>query len=557
MTPLIVDIAHAAWSAWHSRTSLSGAFDILRTDLDALTLGRDVVLLAADSPPYLRAGIDPAYKANRHGDDPGRAAVRGFLGALKAAGWALVGERGHEADDVIATLVTQAHAAGIAVDVATGDKDLAVLAPFCGLLRMSGEPVTPEAVEARWGVPPVLVPDLLAIAGDSSDNIPGARGVGAQSAALVLRRYRGLGPLLDAQPMTAAEIDAEAKAVEKAKRAAKKDGADPALLPLAEDRARDLAVARTVARIHEQREAVERSAALVRLKADLPLDLVALIAASKSTKGATDANHDHDEQGRPERSGEHVAQEQGHAPDEQQLDLGEPLPGGREGGEQHDDQRRGGDDPAAEHVAAEDRLTTRSETMSDTTIETETTTAEELHTAAPLAIREPQSTSILAPLPPPPPREAAPRAQQTPPESRFRCSSKVGDLMVALSKAQGEMTHASRTAENPHLRRKYADLASVLDAVRGPLSKHGLALIGEIVDGHMVTRIYCGEQWVESEVRLALDTSTGRTPVQALGSALTYLRRYVLQTMTGIAADDDDGESDGRTGYQPPQRRAS
>jgi hypothetical protein len=76
-----------------------------------------------------------------------------------------------------------------------------------------------------------------------------------------------------------------------------------------------------------------------------------------------------------------------------------------------------------------------------------------------------------------------------------------------------------------------------------------------IVDGHLVTRLYCGEQWIEGETKLALDTSTGRTPVQALGSAITYLRRYVLSSMVGVAPDDDDdGEG---TRAIPPQRRGA
>lgn len=145
------------------------------------------------------------------------------------------------------------------------------------------------------------------------------------------------------------------------------------------------------------------------------------------------------------------------------------------------------------------------------------------------------------------------------PVSRFRSSAQVGDLTAALAKAQGEIEGAAKDAENPHFKSRYANLASVWKAIRQPLSKNGLAVMQPYVDGHLITRLCHGEQWVESDVRVTLEQHAGVTAVQALGSALTYLRRYCLSTLVGVAPDDDDdGESASGVvvGRQQDQRRA-
>lgn len=107
---------------------------------------------------------------------------------------------GVEADDVIGTVVTRAVAAGYDVCIITGDKDL---------MQLVGEHVTlyepmkakrfgPKEVEEKMGVPPHLLGDALALAGDSSDNIPGVRGVGPKTAAKFLGLYGDLEGVLAA-----------------------------------------------------------------------------------------------------------------------------------------------------------------------------------------------------------------------------------------------------------------------------------------------------------------------------------------------------------------------
>lgn len=126
------------------------------------------------------------------------------------------------------------------------------------------------------------------------------------------------------------------------------------------------------------------------------------------------------------------------------------------------------------------------------------------------------------------------------PATRFRSSTQVGDLAAALAKAQGSFEAVGKDRENPHMRYRYATLASVLAATRKGLSQNGIAVTHEYNDGYLVTRLLCGEQWLESEARVALDQGKGLTQVQALGSALTYLRRYCLSGLLGVAPDDDD-----------------
>lgn len=118
-------------------------------------------------------------------------------------------------------------------------------------------------------------------------------------------------------------------------------------------------------------------------------------------------------------------------------------------------------------------------------------------------------------------------------------SENIGDLTTALAKAQGAMTAAVFNRTNPHFKSKYADLASVIDAVREPLSANGLAYTHaiEIRPGGLVllTTLHHKDQWVSCEYPLP----TGAKP-QEFGSALTYAKRYSLSMLCGIAADDDD-----------------
>src|SRR5262249_31601074 len=96
---------------------------------------------------------------------------------------------GYEADDIIATLVTEALAEGMEVLILTGDRDslqlvtpdATVLYPMRGVSELAR--MTPEAVETKYGVPPARYPELAALVGEDSDNLPGVPGVGPKTAA--------------------------------------------------------------------------------------------------------------------------------------------------------------------------------------------------------------------------------------------------------------------------------------------------------------------------------------------------------------------------------------
>src|SRR6476646_4070300 len=121
--------------------------------------------------------------------------IQEILDALRIP-WVQV--EGYEADDVLATLTTQATAQDIDVLICSGDRDalqlvrdgVTVLYPVKGVSELAR--MTPEAVQAKYGVPPERYSDLAALVGESSDNLPGVPGVGPKTAAKWLGQYGDL-----------------------------------------------------------------------------------------------------------------------------------------------------------------------------------------------------------------------------------------------------------------------------------------------------------------------------------------------------------------------------
>lgn len=124
-----------------------------------------------------------------------------------------------------------------------------------------------------------------------------------------------------------------------------------------------------------------------------------------------------------------------------------------------------------------------------------------------------------------------------------RASPSIGKLAVALAKAQGEMDDALKNTENQHLRTKYADLSSVRDAIRKPLSDNGIALIQRPALGEKAVTVQTllvhgeSDQWISTEFQMPV----GQMSAHAVGTALTYARRYSILSMLGLASEDDDG----------------
>lgn len=132
-------------------------------------------------------------------------------------------------------------------------------------------------------------------------------------------------------------------------------------------------------------------------------------------------------------------------------------------------------------------------------------------------------------------------------------SEQINEIAAALAKAQGAMDNAAKDRSNPAFKSKYADLASVREATSGPLSSNGIAVLqaaATTADGVTVeTRfVHASGQWVACTV--------GAVPKaydpQSVGSAITYLRRYGLMSMAGIAPEDDDGNA--ASGRDAPPR---
>lgn len=123
-------------------------------------------------------------------------------------------------------------------------------------------------------------------------------------------------------------------------------------------------------------------------------------------------------------------------------------------------------------------------------------------------------------------------------------SDTIGELVKALSASQADIGGALKSSKNPFFQSTYADLASVWDACREPLSKNGLSVIqAPASDGPVVTvetvLAHSSGEWVSC----TLSTHIKDTIPQAVGTGITYLRRYALAAMVGVAQVDDDGES--------------
>jgi len=135
-----------------------------------------------------------------------------------------------------------------------------------------------------------------------------------------------------------------------------------------------------------------------------------------------------------------------------------------------------------------------------------------------------------------------------------RRSESIAQLATALALAQGEIGGAAKSKVNPHFKSSYADLAEVSDACRPALSKHGIAVVQmPSAQGPRVTLTtllaHKSGEWIES----ALEMTAGQNTPQAIGSCITYARRYALASMVGVAPEDDDANEASRpqtTGLQ-------
>ncbi len=125
-------------------------------------------------------------------------------------------------------------------------------------------------------------------------------------------------------------------------------------------------------------------------------------------------------------------------------------------------------------------------------------------------------------------------------------SENLNELATALCKAQNEMGGAVKDAKNPFFKSSYADLTSVIKAIKEPFNKNGLSYVqlpttsdGGKGIGVKTILMHTSGQFIESEFYLPIT----KADPQAGGSAITYARRYALQAMAGIPTADDDAEA--------------
>jgi DNA polymerase I len=146
-----------------------------------------------------RDDIYAEYKANRSETPEDLSAqFPWILQLLEAQGTPVLTVDGFEADDVIGTLAKQGESAGLEVLIVTGDKDMAQLVNNRVKLldTMKNRTLDAAAVREKFGVGPETIIDYLALMGDSSDNVPGVRGVGEKTAAKLLNEYGSLAQLI-------------------------------------------------------------------------------------------------------------------------------------------------------------------------------------------------------------------------------------------------------------------------------------------------------------------------------------------------------------------------
>lgn len=133
------------------------------------------------------------------------------------------------------------------------------------------------------------------------------------------------------------------------------------------------------------------------------------------------------------------------------------------------------------------------------------------------------------------------------------------ELLAAFVKAQGSIEKATKDKANPHFRSKYADLGSVVDAIKPALEENGLGFIQKFHDDDKAIKVETiivhssGEQLSCG----ILSIPVSKHDAQGFGSACTYARRYSLQAAFGVAPEDDDGNAAAKASAEAAARAAT
>jgi hypothetical protein len=119
------------------------------------------------------------------------------------------------------------------------------------------------------------------------------------------------------------------------------------------------------------------------------------------------------------------------------------------------------------------------------------------------------------------------------------------NIHVALAAAQTEMGGVKKGSTNPAFKSRYADLADVVSAVSGPLNLHGIAFyhVPASIDGERVMRTVLAHGDSDTQIACDVPLIIGKQDMQGYKSATTYAKRIGLESLTGIAPEDDDGNA--------------
>jgi DNA polymerase-1 len=214
-----------------------------------------------DAPTYRHQAF-AAYQSGREFDAELVDQLEVLPQFVEACGFACAKGAGYEADDFLAAAVAAEERRGGTAVVATGDRDAFQLASEATTILhpvRAGEMarIGPAEVRERYGVEPRQVPDFIALRGDPSDKLPGARGVGPKSAAGLLRKYASL-----EEALAAGRFAAEAEALRRYRRIATMDAAAP--LPALPDQTPTWDKAAALARTWELNRLADRLEELAR-----------------------------------------------------------------------------------------------------------------------------------------------------------------------------------------------------------------------------------------------------------------------------------------------------
>jgi len=206
----LIDGHNYLYRAFHAIRSLSNSKGFPTNAVYGFTTML-LKILREEKPDYLAVAFDSKGPTTRHALFPGYKATRPpppedlvpqvpvIRDLVRAFRIALLEKEGCEADDLMATAARLGRESGLEVVIVSGDKDLLQLVdPHISVLdTMKDLRYTEETVRDRFGVPPDRLGDVLALAGDAVDNIPGVRGVGEKTAPDLVRRYSSLEEIYD------------------------------------------------------------------------------------------------------------------------------------------------------------------------------------------------------------------------------------------------------------------------------------------------------------------------------------------------------------------------